>query len=386
MKSVFLSPHFPPNFAYFSMRLKEAGATVLGLADEPYDNLSAELKASLTEYYRVNDMHDYDELVRAFGYLTHKHGKIDHLDSHSEYWLETEAKLRTDFNISGIKLDQIDKIKRKSEMKKVFTAAGLNPARGRVCRTDQELRDFLREIGFPVVAKPDIGVGAAKTFRINNERDVENYLREKLPVDYIIEEFIDAKIITYDGLADANGNLVFSSSLRYSKGVMDAVNDDTDIYYYCVREIESAVEMAGLITLRAFDVRGRFFHFEFFLTENNQAIPLEVNIRPPGGLTVNMINYVFDFDCYKLWAQMVVNGISKQYRNRHYYVMYVGRKNRIQYARAHRKVVSEFKSLLMHHESIDPIFAAALGNYGYLLRHPELPPLIEAANTIQQRA
>jgi hypothetical protein len=37
------------------------GVNVLGLADEPYDSLHPELKAALTEYNKVSDMHPYDE-------------------------------------------------------------------------------------------------------------------------------------------------------------------------------------------------------------------------------------------------------------------------------------------------------------------------------------
>ena len=62
MNFVFLSPHFPPNFYRFAARLKQHGVTVLGLADESYDALRPELKGALTEYFRVNDMHNYDEL------------------------------------------------------------------------------------------------------------------------------------------------------------------------------------------------------------------------------------------------------------------------------------------------------------------------------------
>lgn len=57
MNVVFLSPHFPPNFYNFCVRLREAGANVLGLADAPYESLRPELKSALTEYYRVSDMH-----------------------------------------------------------------------------------------------------------------------------------------------------------------------------------------------------------------------------------------------------------------------------------------------------------------------------------------
>lgn len=384
MNSVFLSPNFPPNFAHFATQLRDAGATVLGLADEPYDHLSNEIRSALTEYYRVNDMHNYDELVRALGHFTHRYGKIDHIDSHNEYWLETEAKLRTDFNIAGINMQDIMKVKRKSEMKRVFLEAGLKPARGRVCHDEAKLRDFIKEVGFPVVAKPDIGVGAAKTFYLKSEDDIASYVKEKLDCDYIVEEYIGGQIVTFDGLVDQHNEIIFSSSLRYSKGVMDAVNQNTDIYYYTVREIEPAVEEAGLKTLKEFDVRSRFFHFEYFISEDGKtATPLEVNMRPPGGLTLNMFNYIYDFDCYKTWAQLVVHGVSKPMGPRPNFVMYVGRKDHIPYKLTHHQVCEKYGSIMKHEERISSVFTGAIGNHGYILRHAELEPLKEAAHDIQ---
>ncbi len=135
MNVVSLSPHFPPNYYRFCVGLKELGACVLGLADAPYDALRAELRAALAEYYRVDDMHDYDRLLRALGHFTHRHGRIDRIDSLNEYWLETEAALRTDFNIPGIRADAIDAVKRKSRMKEIYRRAGVAVARGGVARS-----------------------------------------------------------------------------------------------------------------------------------------------------------------------------------------------------------------------------------------------------------
>ena len=107
MNFIFLSPHFPAHYVNFADRLKKMGVNVLGIADASYDSLSPELKDSLTEYYRVDNMENYDELVRAVGYFIHKYGRIDALNSLNEYWLETDAKLRTDFNIPGTKYPQV---------------------------------------------------------------------------------------------------------------------------------------------------------------------------------------------------------------------------------------------------------------------------------------
>ena len=119
MNFVFISPNFPTNYWQFCKHLNANGVTVLGIGDTPYENLRQELKDSMKEYYRVTDMLDYDKMYRAVAYFAHKYGKIDWLESNNEFWLEQDARLRTDFNInSGIKTDRIDSIKEKSEMKK----------------------------------------------------------------------------------------------------------------------------------------------------------------------------------------------------------------------------------------------------------------------------
>lgn len=80
-------------------------------------------------------MHDYDQILRACGYFTHRYGKIDRFESHNEYWLETDARIRTDFNIYGIKSEEIKNVRLKSRMKRQFEKAGVAVARGVVVKT-----------------------------------------------------------------------------------------------------------------------------------------------------------------------------------------------------------------------------------------------------------
>lgn len=386
MNVVFLSPHFPPNWYQFCVGLRDAGANVLGLGDADYGGLRPELRAALDEYYRVGDMHDYDQLLRALGHFTHRHGKLDRLDSLNEYWLETEAFLRTDFNIPGIRSIDIERIKRKSAMKRIFQDAGQRVARGGLCRTLEETRALVDDVGFPVVAKPDIGVGAARTFKIHDETELAAYWADKPSVDYIVEEFVSGTIVTYDGLTDADGRIVFDSSLVYSTGVMESVNLGVDLYYYVVREIPQDLAQAGEEVARAFDVRERPFHFEFFRLGDGSLMALEVNMRPPGGLTVDMLNYANDFDFYREWANVVVRGEMAARVERPYFCAYVGRKPLRRYALDHDEIVRRYGDLIAHHQRIDDVFAAAIGSYGYVLRHPTLEPLMRAADAIHEPA
>ena len=80
--------------------------------------LTEELKGSLTEYYKVSSLENEDEVYRAVAFFAFKYGRIHWLESNNEYWLERDARLRTDFNIkSGFQVKDIPRIKFKSKMK-----------------------------------------------------------------------------------------------------------------------------------------------------------------------------------------------------------------------------------------------------------------------------
>lgn len=387
MNFIYLSPHFPPNYYQFCVNLNHLGVTVLGLADEPYDLLNPALKTALTEYYKVGNMHNYDELLRGVGYFTHRYGKIDRIDSMNEYWLETEAQLRTDFNIPGLKSSDMPRIKRKSLMKQTFIRAGVAIARGKVAHTLAEARRLAKDLGYPLVAKPDVGVGAAKTYKIHNLQELEKFFEQKPPMDYILEEFIQGTICSFDGLADRDGKPVFYTAHQYSQGIMETVNNDELVYYYSLREIPADLEEAGFKALRAFDVRERFFHFEFFRTnEDNRIVALEVNMRPPGGMTTDMFNFANDIDVYREWANIIVyNRFTADY-NRKYHCAYIGRKFNRSYAHTHEQVISAFGQKIVHFEPVSGVFSAALGDFGYLVRSPDLEEIYAMAAYIHELA
>ena len=123
---IFISPNFPTNYWQFCRELKNDGMNVLGIGDQPYDELKPELKDSLNEYYKVGSLENYDEVYRAVAFFIFKYGRIDWLESNNEYWLERDARLRTDFNITtGFQASDIPHIKYKSKMKEYYKKAGI---------------------------------------------------------------------------------------------------------------------------------------------------------------------------------------------------------------------------------------------------------------------
>lgn len=384
MNVVYLSPHFPENYIAFVEALNGRGASVLGIAELPYDHLPERLKPVLTDYYQVSDMENYDEMLRAVAFFSHKYGKINHLDSLNEHWLFTEAKLRTDFNIPGIHNDTIADMKYKSRMKQRFVHAGIRVARGLVTDNIADAGSFIREVGYPVVAKPDSGVGAANTYKISDETQLQRFFENKPDIPYIFEEFISGRIETFDGLTDQFGNLVYCTGHVYSDGVMDVVNNDRHVYYYSFREIPADVEEMGMRIFREFNLKGRFFHFEFFRTEDGSLVALEVNMRPPGGYTTDMFNFGSDINIYEQWANMVTMNIFNTAYQRKYHVAYVGRKWRFDYAYSTAEIEEICGEKLVYHDYVSGIFSLAMGNYGYIVRHPDLEELMKCVHLIHQ--
>jgi len=384
MNVVFLSPHFPPQYFRFCMHLKAVGANVLGIGDEPYDNLSQEVRTALTEYYRVDDMHNYGDLMRACGFFTYRYGKIDRVDSLNEYWLSTEARLRDDFNIFGVRGREIDYIRRKSHMKAKFREAGVPVARGRIVHTMSDAHSLIHETGYPVIAKPDDGVGAIATYRLNNNQDLAAFFETKPDTDYIMEEFISGTIYSFDGLADRSGNPVFYTAHTFSQGIMETVNEARHLYYYSLRDIPPSLEKIGRECLRTFNVRERFFHFEFFQTAADQYVALEVNMRPPGGFTTDMFNYACDIDIYQIWAELLVrNRTAIDYR-RDYHCCYASRKFNRPYAHSHADILARYGSFMVQIESVPGVFSSALGDIGYIFRSKSLDEILEIVRFIHQ--
>ena len=130
MNFVFISPNFPESYRWFCIRLRENGVNVLGVGDARYEELHPDLRAALTEYYKVDSLADYDQMIRALGHFTGEYGKLDWVESNNEFWLELDAALRTDFNITtGLKSDEIVKYKSKSLMSFLTDCAKRNSSR-----------------------------------------------------------------------------------------------------------------------------------------------------------------------------------------------------------------------------------------------------------------
>ena len=368
---VFISPNFPDNYWIFCNRLKANGLNVLGIGDCPYDNLSSELKASLNEYYKVSSLENYDEVYRAVAFFIHKHGRIDWLESNNEYWLERDANLRKDFNIrTGFQPEDMPTVKFKSKMKERYMLAGIPVARHHLVDDMAGCEAFIREVGYPVIVKPDNGVGATRTYRISNDTDLEQFFRTKDDTLYIMEEYIDATVTSYDAIVNSAGVPLFENSNVTPVNLMNVVNNAESCVLYMRNELPDDLRAKGRATLKAFGVRSRFVHFEFFCLNSDQHIgkkgdivALEVNMRPSGGISPSMMNYAHGTDVYKIWADMIAFDSSEKKCEDQQYCVFAGRRDARRYALSLDEVRHLFAGHIKEEGRVDPALALDMGDY-----------------------
>lgn len=396
MNFVYVSPHFPEVHEKFCAALAEEGVQVLGIGDAPFEGLSERLRASLREYYRVESLERYEEVFRACAYFSFKYGKIDWLESNNEHWLDLDARLRADFNIAtGPKTPQMRALKSKAAMHEIYRAAGIPTARQLCYRDPAEAEAFVAELGFPLIAKPEVGVGACDSFKLSSWEEWRDFAGRSLPWPYVLEEFVSGDILSYDALVGREGEILFETALEWPPSILDIVREQKDLCYHVLRELPPALGALGRRTVAAFAVENRFVHLEFFrltqakpgLGEVGDLVALEVNMRPAGGNTPDMYNYANDCSVYRYFAEMVVHGALRAAPGpAPYYCSYAGRRDAFRYEPSHETLLVEYAGELVQEGRNPAMSVPQMGNQYYLLRSPSYERVARFEREVLNRA
>ena len=310
-------------------------------------------------------------MVRAVGYFTFKYGKMDWIESNNEAWLTLDARLRDDFNVkTGFSLERIEELQSKSQMKKYYKEADVPVADYKVPNTLKDAIEFADKVGYPLVMKPDHGVGASMTYKIMNQQQLESVYMQTKDHVMILEQFIDGDVFTLDGICDEHGDIQYLNSLEYVGNCMDSVLYQQSIGCYTQFEIDDECRDIVQRTIHAFKIKNRFFHCEFFrlnhnvqgLGEKGRIFGLEVNFRPPGGFCPDLMNYAGELDVYRLWAEVILKQSASYSKLRRFSAGFVGRRNSIKYQYSTKQIQAMFNEELIEILYLPEAIAAAMGD------------------------
>ena len=395
MNFLFISPNFPIVYYKFVKALKQRGLTCLGIGDSPANEICPELKENLTEYYVVSNMQDYAKMKEAIAYYEKKYGHIDYLESNNEFWLIQDAKLRKEFNITtGMFPDDMDKIKYKSKMKEYFAKAGMKNARFTLISTLENSLNFAKEVGYPLFIKPDCGVGAAHTQKINNEEELIKFHSQTFETQFIMEEFINGEIISFDGICDEDSNVPIAFKEEFPIPVADVVNNDLDDFYFATTTMDDAYRKMGERIIKTFGIKKRCFHIELWklledrpgLANKGEIIALECNMRSPGGYTPELLSIALGNSYYDVYADIIAyNKTPITPMNNKFYAISVAKKDRFSYIHSNDEIATLFKPFIIESGRYPKSIADAMGDEYFFGKFNELQNAITFQNYVQKK-
>ena len=137
---------------------------------------------------------------------------------------------------------------------------------------------------------------------------------------------------------------------------------------------ERIATMACKSAVKSFGVKSRFVHFEFFRMTEDQAsmgkkgqlVALEVNMRPCGGFTPDMINFARSTNVYKIWADMIAFGGTDMPVGEHYYCPFAGRRDGKNFVYSHEQIMQKYQKNMRMVDRIPEALSGAMGNQMYV--------------------
>lgn len=278
------------------------------------------LRKHIAAHYRVGDAQDSDQLADAARKIAKAEGRIDRLTGALEQLQMPMAEARDALGIEGMSAATARGFRDKDQMKKILRAHRVPVAKSALVRSAAALTRFVKETGFPVILKPQAGVGAKSTWRVESVDDLKALAAKGVvpsadrPLQ--VEEFVRAREHTCETVT-IKGKPVWRSGTRYFPSPLEVL--ETPWVQYCVllpREEEdptwtrfhpvNTAALAALFGDEAKTAAGTAItHMEWFLREDGSALVNEVGARPPGVMIMPLMSIANQTDMIAKWAELI---------------------------------------------------------------------------------
>ncbi|HEY7007965.1 MAG TPA: hypothetical protein VH395_03435 [Jatrophihabitantaceae bacterium] len=322
MNVVMISPGYPAEMAFFTRGLAATGATVIGVGDQPQTALNPVARDAVTHYVHVASLAD-DAAVTSTVSAIAKHVHIDRVECLWEPYMILAARLRDVLGLPGLTVEQTLPFRDKELMKQLVDGAGLRTPRHESTTTVAGVWAAAERTGFPLIVKPIAGAGSADTYRIDSVSDLEAVLPMLRHVPRVsVEEFVDAEEFTYDTIC-GRGEVLFENICRYVPRPLQSMQHEwISPITTALRDIDAPELQGGRKlgrgVLAALGFTDGFTHMEWYRKADGEVVFGEIGARPPGGRTVDVMNFATDADLFTAWAEAVTRGeLTRQVEHRY---------------------------------------------------------------------
>jgi carbamoylphosphate synthase large subunit len=393
MNVIFLSPGFPSEMADFVRALSEVGANVIGIGDQPQANLPDKARQALAAYYEVSFSEPVAMVETAMRIA--ERVRVDRVESLWEPLMLLAARMREELGVAGMSVLETVPFRDKEAMKQVLDGAGVRTPRHYRARSVAEVRQGLDLVGFPAIVKPISGAGSADTYRVNDRAEADQILPALRPIDEVsVEEYVEAEEFTFDTIS-AGGSIAFYNICWYRPRPLigkqnEWISQQTVVMRDPDADFLAGGRQMGHRVLEAMGFRSGFTHMEWYLRSDGEAVFGEIGARPPGGRTVDAMNFASDVDLFRWWAEAVVHGrvtgsLERKYNCATIFKRAIG-EGLIQAYAGLDRLLAEFGEHVVALE-LNPIGAPRrdwrqqlIGDGMVVVRHPDLQTCLQIAD------
>jgi hypothetical protein len=394
MNVVLLSPGFPYEMPFFARGLAEVGANVIGVGEQPEEALPPMARNALSRYLQVDSLWDEPAVVKELRRFAAE-APVDRVECLWEPGVVLAARIREALELPGMRVEQATAFRDKEVMKGILDRAGIRTPRHRRASTERECRQAAEEIGYPLIVKPIAGAGSADTHRIDDPGELESTLPSVRHVAEVsVEEFIEGEEFTFDTICTGGRISYYNVSWYRPCPLVGRSIEWVSPQTVSLRKPEtppllSGIEM-GRAVLKALDFDSGFTHMEWFRTAAGEAVFGEIAARPPGALSVPIMNLSADVDSYVGWAEAVCHGrFGQPIERRHNAAVIFKRaqgQGRITRVEGLERLVARYRSHIVEVELL-PVGSprrnwkqTLLSDGHVIVRHPDLEATMEIAD------
>ncbi len=313
----FVAPRFLENtnrYVAAFAALDEVTLTVVSA--DPEAAIPPALRPRIAGHYRIDDVLDPAQLTTAVRAIGRGVGRVDRLAGVLEQLQTPMAEVRDALDIEGLRTATVRNFRDKDRMKEVLRAHRVPVARSTLARSRADVQAFVAEVGYPVIVKPQAGLGTRGTHRLDGIDDLAALTAPTAAAPLQVEEFVRAREHTCETVT-IRGVPVWRSGTRYFPSPLEVL--ETPWVQYCVllpREDDdptwrsfdatNGAALAALFGDQAGTAAGTALtHMEWFLREDGRALVNEVGARPPGVHIMPLMGLCHDTDMFADWARLM---------------------------------------------------------------------------------
>ncbi len=323
MHVIFVEPAFPYNQRQFVRGLRAAGARVTGIGEMPAEALPGEIRDWLYGYEQVSSVVHEPSLLEAVRRVQAREW-VDRLEATVEVHIIATARVRESCGIPGVSVKTSYLCRDKPAMKEALRQGGIACAQSIGTDSAEDVRAFAKTVGYPLIIKPRDAAGAADTWRVEDDAELESAISESRLGDgasVAVEEFIEGHEGFFDTIC-VNGKIMHYFATHYYPNVLEGMRTRwISPQFIATNRLDAEgydeIKTMARKVIDILEIGTSATHMEWFFGPKGLKFS-EIGCRPPGVGAWDLYCAGNDMDVYKEWGMAIMHGQPSQQPSRAY--------------------------------------------------------------------